>query len=194
MNINYTNKSVFVPYNQILLDNIDKKNPLYMYVPLNKLTFSQSHVDDELRDNENIYSYSRRIKNHYLKTGKISFLNHKSPKAVYWKKTNCIQLLDNRRIVAVIKSFCSGCTKSEQLPDNIMVPIIIHHPETKLKKRLKKRYHPTICFKGKAYCNKIGKMNKPDTFGEAVTVRSISSYDNYYPLIITNRIPLIEHL
>lgn len=188
----YFSNNNYIPYDENKLKKMDKGDTIYMLVPLNKITFSQSYISNKMRDDEEILSYSKRIKENYLKTNKISFLNHNPPKGVYWKNNNTIQLIDNRRVVSVIKIFCPDCEYTYQLPDNIFIPIRIFNPETKLEPRFQNKYNPTICFKSKSFCNSIGKFKKPNTYGEAVIFRSINSYYNYNINNIPNKIPIIN--
>jgi hypothetical protein len=88
----YFNKKEFIPYNQEILDNLTNKYPLYMYVPLNKLMFSQSRVYKNLSDDESINSYSMRIKNNYNKTNQIDFVNTTLRK--FCKKMNNIVFIN----------------------------------------------------------------------------------------------------
>jgi hypothetical protein len=189
---NYFFINKYIPYDENKLINMNNENPLYMFVPLNKLTFSQSYISYKMKNDEELQSYSKRIKENYIKTNKISFLNRDPPRGIVWKKNNTIQLLDNRRAVAAIKIFCPDCKYTDELPNNIFIPIRIYNPDTKLDPRLQIKYKPTICFKSQSFCNSIGKFNKPNTYGEAVIYRSINSYDNYHVNSITNKIPIIE--
>jgi hypothetical protein len=164
-----------------------------MYIPLNKLNFSQSRVSNKMGDKEDLFGYSKKILDYYLKTDKISFLNRDPPRAIYWKKTNTIQLLDNRRVVAVIKIFCPNCSYTYELPNNIYIPLRIYHPDYVLEEKHRSKYQPTICFKTKLFCDSIGKFRKPNSYGEAVIFRSINSYDNYNLNTVTNTIPVLEN-
>lgn len=183
-------KNIYIPFNENKLFELDNQTPLYMYIPINKLNFSQSQVSYNMGDGEDLFKYSKKIKQHYLKTGTISFLNSDPPRAIYWKKTNSIQLLDNRRAVSVIKIFCPKCSYTYQLPNNIYIPLRIYHPDYLLEEKHRTKYHPTRCFKSKSFCNSIGKFTKPNTYGEAVIFRSINSYHNYNLNTITNSIPI----
>ena len=186
-------KIKFIPYNENKLLHLDSMSTLYMYVPLNKLNFSQSRVSYKMGNDEELMDYSRKIKQQYLKTGKICFLNRDAPRAIYWKKNNTIQLLDNRRAVAVIKIFCPNCSNTSQLPNNIYIPLRIYNPDYLLEEKYRSKYHPTKCFKTKSFCDAIGKFRKPNTYGEAVIFRSLNSYNNYNINTITNSIPILGY-
>ena len=183
-------KKKYISYDENKLFELDNKKPLYMYIPLNKLNFSQSQVSNKMGDDEDLNKYSKKIKEYYLKTGKISFLNRDPPRAIYWKKTNTIQLLDNRRAVAAIKIFCPNCSYTYELPNNIFIPLRIYDPDCELEEKYRSKYQPTICFKSKSFCDSIGKFRKPNTYGEAVIFRSINSYNNYNLNTTTNSIPI----
>lgn len=183
----------YIPYDENKLYNLKKNQTLFMYVPLNKLTFSQSNVSNQMSNDEDLVNYSKRLKDYYHKNNKISFLDRDPPRAIYWPDNNSLQLLDNRRAVAVIKIFCPNCINTSDLPNNIYIPVRIYHPDTELEERYKNKYHPTRCFKTKEFCDSIGKFRKPNTYGEAVVFRSINSYNNYTPNTITNLIPNIEN-
>ena len=181
------NKKEFIPYNQEILDNLTNKHPLYLYVPLNKVIFSQSKVYKKLSDGENISDYSKRIKQHYKNTNQVSFLNHKIPKAIYLKEMNKFQLKDNRRIVAAIKAFYPNVEYTNEIPGKFYIPLIIHHPNEELSKE-----KIVDCFKKKSECRKYGKTGSPSTYLEYIIWRSLNSYDDYFPFKITNRIPIIS--
>ena len=116
---NYFLTKEFIPYDKDNLNKITKNQILNMYIPLNILHFSQSNVLNKMDNGEDLFLYSKKIKENYLKTNKISFLQRNPPKAIFWKDTNTLQLLDNRRAVAAIKIFCKNCEYTNELPNNI---------------------------------------------------------------------------
>jgi hypothetical protein len=183
----YFNKKEFIPYNQEILDNLTDKYPLYMYIPLNKVIFSQSKVYKNLSNGESISDYSKNIKQHYKNTNQISFLNHKVPKAIYLKKMDKFQLKDNRRVVAVIKAFYPKVKYTNEIPDKFYIPLIVHHPNEKISEK-----KIVDCFKKKSECIKYGKTGSPSNYLEYIIWRSINSYDDYFPFKITNRVPIIS--
>lgn len=183
----YFNKNKFVPYNQEILNNLTDKYPLYMYVPLNKVIFSQSKVNKKLSDGESMHDYSKRIKHYYNKTNQISFLNHKVPNVIYLNKMDKFQLKDNRRVVAVIRAFYPKVKYTNEIPDNFYIPLIIHHPNEELTEK-----HRVNCFKKKSECRKYGKTGSPSNYLEYIIWRSINSFDNYFPFKITDRVPIIS--
>ena len=189
---NYFLTKEFIPYDKDNLNKITKNQILNMYIPLNILHFSQSNVLNKMDNGEDLFLYSKKIKENYLKTNKISFLQRNPPKAIFWKDTNTLQLLDNRRAVAAIKIFCKNCEYTNELPNNIFIPLLIFHPETLLKEKYKKKFHPTICFlSNNELCESLEKFNKPNTFGEAVLFRSKNSIDYYNLNTNTTKIPKI---
>jgi hypothetical protein len=189
---NYFLTKEFIPYDKDKLNKIKKNQQLNMYVPLNILHFSQSNISNKMNNNEDLFLYSKKIKENYLKTNKISFLQRNPPKAIFWEKTNKLQLLDNRRAVAAIKIFCKNCEYTNELPNNIFIPVRILHPDTLLEKNFKNRFNQKKCFLStKELCKSLGKNNKPNTFGEAVLFRSKNSIDYYNLNTNTTKIPKI---
>ena len=183
----YFNKKEFITYNQEILNNLTNTYPLYMHVPLNKVIFSQSKVNKNLSDGENMSDYSKRIKQHYKNTNQINFLNRKAPNAIYFKEMDKYHLKDNRRVVAVIKAFYPNVEYVNEIPDKFYVPLIIHHPNEELTEK-----HRVNCFKKKSECRKYGKTGSPSNYLEYIIWRTINSYEDYFPFKITNRIPIIS--
>ena len=181
------NKKKFIPYNQEILDNLTDKYPLYMYIPLNKVIFSQSKVNNKLSDGKSMRDYSNDIKQHYKNTNQIDFLNRKAPNAIYLKEMDKFQLKDNRRVVAAIRAFYPKVKYTNEIPDNFYIPLIIHHPNEELTEK-----HRVNCFKKKSECRKYGKTGSPSNYLEYIIWRTINSYEDYFPFKITNRIPIIS--
>jgi hypothetical protein len=181
------NKKKFIPYNQEILDNLTDKYPLYMYIPLNKVIFSQSKVNNKLSDGKSMRDYSNDIKQHYKNTNQIDFLNRKVPKAIYLKKMDKFQLKDNRRVVAVIRAFYPKVKYTNEIPDNFYIPLIVHHPNEELTEK-----KIVDCFKKKSECIKYGKTGSPSNYLEYIIWRSLNSYHDYFPFKITNRVPIIS--
>jgi len=177
-------------YNEEIISNLTEKKAIYMYVPLNKVNFSQSHISTNMGDGQKIKKYSKKIAKEYKQTNKIDFLGYSPPHFVYWSDIDRFQTIDNRRVYAVVKAVSEECSSTEELSNDIMIPAIIHHPNEKIHGEYKNKFKTFICHKDNLNsCLRHVKYRTPKTYGDAIIYRSISTYDVHFSYKGSSNLP-----
>ena len=194
LHINKTTQK-YMYYDTEIISSLTEKEAIYMYIPLNKVNFSQSQVSETMGDGKKIKKYSKKIAKEYKQNNTIDFLGYSPPNLVYWSDIDRFQTIDNRRVYAAVKAVSEECSSTEELSSDIMFPAIIHHPNEKIHGEYKNKFKTFICHKDNLNsCLRHVKYRTPKTYGEAIIYRSVSTYDVHFSYKGSSKLPTINKL